>query len=88
MVKSMPTAKQIGKITHYYDKIGVAIIELLQELKAGDMIKIVNRDGSEFTQAVSSIQLEHQPIEKANKGQSVGVKVDQKVKENDLVYAV
>ena len=79
--------KLVGKITHYYDKIGVAIIELSGPLKQGDTIKIVGKDG-EFTQAVSSVQFEHQAIESASKGQSVGVKVEKKVKENDLVYAV
>lgn len=79
--------KPIGKVTHYYDKIGVAIIELSGSLKQGETIKIVGKDG-EFTQTVSSMQYEHQPIESAKKGQSVGIKVDQKVKENDLVYAV
>lgn len=79
--------KPIGKVTHYYDKLGVAIIELSGSLKQGETIKIVGKDG-EFTQTVSSMQYEHQPIESAKKGQSVGIKVDQKVKENDLVYAV
>lgn len=79
--------KPIGKVTHYYDKIGVAIIELTDTLRQGETIKIVGQ-GREFTQVVSSMQFEHQNIEKAQKGQSVGVKVDQKVKENDLVYAV
>lgn len=79
--------KPIGKVTHYYDKIGVAIIEFSSSLKQGEAIKIVGKDG-EFTQTVSSMQYEHQPIESAKKGQSVGIKVDQKVKENDLVYAV
>lgn len=79
--------KQIGKVAHYYDKIGVAIIELSGSLKVGQTLKFVGHD-NEFTQDISSMQYEHQPIVEAKKGQSVGVKVDQKVKENDLVYAV
>lgn len=79
--------KQIGKVTHYYDKLGVAIIKLENSLSIGDTIKIVSRDGSEFAQEVSSMQVERESIEKAKKGQEVGVKVDQKVKENALVYA-
>lgn len=85
--QTSPAGKQVGKVTHYYDKLGVAIIELSDSLKQGETIKFVGKEG-EFTQVVSSMQHEHQPIESASKGQSVGVKVDQKVKENDLVYAV
>lgn len=79
--------QSIGKVTHYYDKIGVAIIELSAPLSISQMIKIVGKDG-EFTQKVESLQIEHQPIEKVKKGDVVGIKVDQKVREKDLVYAV
>lgn len=79
--------KKIGKVTHYYDKIGVAIIELAAPLKVGDMVKFSGHD-NEFTQEVSSIQIEHEKVDKAGKGSVVGVKVDQRVKENDIVYAV
>ena len=76
--------KPIGKITHYYGKAGVAIVELQDELKVGDRIRI-ERGDSVFTQAVSSMQKEYQQMEKAEKGDSVGIKVDQKVKEGSLV---
>lgn len=79
--------KPVGKVTHYYDKIGVAIIELSDSLKQGERVKFVGKEG-EFTQEVTSMQYEHQPLETANKGQSVGMKVDQKVRENDAVYTV
>ena len=76
--------KPIGKVTHYYDKAGVAIVELQAELKLGDRIRI-ERGDSVFTQTVSSIQKEYLPMEKAEKGDQVGIKVDQKVKEGSLV---
>jgi len=77
----------VGKITHYFDKIGVAVVEVLAPIKVGDQIKISGH-GKEFTQEVTSMQIEHQQVEEAQKGQTVGMKVDQPVKEGDEVYKV
>ncbi|OGK18026.1 hypothetical protein A3G67_04400 [Candidatus Roizmanbacteria bacterium RIFCSPLOWO2_12_FULL_40_12] len=79
--------KKIGKITHYYDKLGVAIIKLANGLSVGDKIKIAGH-GNELVQDVSSIQLEHEKLQKAKKGQLVGVKVDKVVKDGDEVTKV
>lgn len=76
-----------GKVTHYYDKIGVAVIEVKSPLAVGEEIKISGQD-REFTQKIESIQVEHQQIQKAPKGKVIGLKVDQPVKENDLVFKV
>lgn len=76
--------KPIGKVTHYYNKAGVAIVELQDELKLGERIRIERGDNA-FNQEVSSMQKEYQAVEKAEKGDSVGIKVDQKVKEGSLV---
>lgn len=78
---------KVGKITHYYNKIGVAVVELTDTLAIGDTIKISGH-GREFTQAVTSMQIEHEQIKEAKKGQVIGLKVDQEVKENDEVYRV
>ncbi len=77
--------KQIGKITHFYDKLGVAIVELSGPLKVGERVRIVRND-EEFDQDVSSMQIEHDQVEKAKKGDVVGLKVDQKTKEGAAVY--
>jgi len=79
--------KQIGLVTHYYDKIGVAVIKLTSALKTGDTVKFSGHD-QEFTQEVKSMQLEHQNIDKAKKGQEIAIKVDRKVKDKDRVYLV
>ncbi len=79
--------KKIGKVTHYYDKLGVAIIKLTSGLSEGDKIKITGR-GNELIQDVSSIQLEHEKLPKAKKGQVVGVKVEKVVKDGDEVTKV
>ncbi len=76
----------IGKITHYYSKVSVGIVELTDGgLKVGDAIRIKGGT-TDFEQTVDSIQYEHQDINEAKEGQSVGVKVAQKVRDGDLVY--
>lgn len=72
-------AKEIGKVTHYYDKAGVAVVELASPLKVGDTLTF-KRGGESFSQAAGSIQIEHENVEGATAGASVGLKVDQKVK--------
>jgi selenocysteine-specific translation elongation factor len=78
---------EIGKITHYFDKIGVAVIKLSGELKKGEKIKIKEGE-NEFEQVVDSIQIEYQPVERAMAGQEVAVKVSQPVKEKAIVYKI
>mgnify|MGYP001600123222 FL=1 len=81
----MDDEKLIGKITHYYSAIGVGIIELSDKLKKGDTVHIKGKS-SDFEQPVESIQIEHDKIDKAKKGDVIGLKVKQKVKEGDEVY--
>ena len=77
--------KEIGKITHFFDKIGVAVIELTKELKIGDKI-LVKGATTDFSQVIDSIQIEHKNIAKAKKGQSIGVRVKERVRPNDKVF--
>ena len=83
----MAEEKKIGKITHYFGNIGVGVLELSGELKVGETIRIVGGD-RDFTQEVSSMQVEHENIEKAKKGDAVGLKLDELAKPGDLVYKV
>jgi len=76
--------KLIGKITHYFDKINVAIIELSGVLKIGDRVHIKG-SSTDFEQDISSIQIEHENMKKAKKGDAIGLKVDEKVREGDEV---
>lgn len=77
--------EKIGKVTHYYNKAGVAVIKLDEELKVGDEIKIEKGENS-FEQTVTSIEKEYQSVDKGEKGEEVAVKVIQKAKEGSLVY--
>lgn len=79
--------KPIGKVTHFFDKISVAVIALEKILKKGDKIKIGKNDQF-FEQEVKSMQVDRKEIEVAKKGQEIGIKVKEKVRENDLVYKI
>ena len=77
--------KPIGKINHFYSKIGVGIVELKGSLKKGESIKIKGHS-TDIDQEVSSMQIEHKEVEEAKKGDVIGVKVSDKVREGDVVY--
>lgn len=85
--KTAKTTKTIGKVHHYFDKIGVAALTLTGPLAVGDTIKISGHD-KELTQVVESMQVEHEQVQKAKKGDDVAIKVDQEVKEGDVVEKV
>lgn len=76
----------IGKITHYFDKIEVGIIEIEKgKLAVGDTIHVKGVT-TDFEQVVESMQIEHEQVDKAKKGDAIGLKVKDKVREGDEVY--
>lgn len=79
--------KEIGKITHYFGHINVGIIELADTLKVGDNVRIKGHT-TDLKETVDSMQLEHTSVNEAVKGQSVGIKVANKVHPNDKVYKI
>ena len=79
--------KLIGKISHYFGNISVAVIDLSDTLKIGDTIRITGGE-TDFTQGVTSLEVDHKKVETAKKGDSVGFKVDQKVRDDYKVYKV
>lgn len=91
MTNEEPQASQegklIGKITHYFGNIGVAVIELSDTLKVGDNIRIVG-GVADFTQTIESMEIEHQKVKEAKAGDSIGLKVEQKVREGYKVYKI
>ncbi|ALM09833.1 MAG TPA: hypothetical protein DEB30_02235 [Candidatus Peribacter riflensis] len=76
--------KVIGKVTHYYDHIGVAVVDVQSTIRVGDTIRLRHGD-REFTQTVQSLQVNHTPIASAAKGQEVGMKVNEVAAEGTLV---
>lgn len=81
----MADKKPLGKVVHYFDKAMVAVIKLDSGLKAGDEVKFVKGD-QEFGQVVESMQIEHESIKSAKKGQEVAIKVSQPAREGTLVF--
>jgi len=80
--------EEIGKITHYFSKINVGVLELDKgELNVGDTIHIKGHT-TDFYQKVESMQVEHQPVDTAKTGEPVGIKVESPVRQNDLVLKV
>lgn len=77
-------AKIIGTITHYYDKLGVGIVKLKNSLKVGDTVKFSGHK-TNFEQMVNEMQLMHNDVTAGKKGQEVGIKVTEKVRDGDKV---
>jgi putative protease len=79
--------QEIGFVTHYFDRIGVAVIKLTGgDLKVGDAIHCVGKN--DFQQTVVSMQVDHKEIPSAKNGDEVALKLDQPVKEHEKIFKV
>jgi len=85
-VENLEEWKQIGTVTHYFGNIGVAVIELSSALKAGEKIRIIGGVDTDFEQKVGSMEVEHEKVKGAKKGDAIGLKVGEKVREGYKVY--
>lgn len=74
----------IGKITHYFPKVRAAVIKLDAPLAVGDVVRIKGHT-TDFKQAVTSMQVDRVPISQAKKGQEIGLLVDSRVRQHDIV---
>lgn len=85
----MAEDKVLGKVTHYYDHIGVAVVKLDKggNVKVGDKVKVKGHD-QEFEQEVKSLQIDHKDVKSAKAGDDFGIKLDKPVKEGDCLCAV
>jgi translation elongation factor EF-1alpha len=82
------TEKKIGKITHYYNHLHVATVNITDgELQIGDMIHVEGHT-SNFMQKLCSMELEHESTDVAKPGDNVGIAIDEYARENDSVYVV
>lgn len=88
--KAVPKRKEekpIGKVVHYFDKIKVAVIRLNAPLKLGEEIRIVGGE-TDFTQTVTSMEIEHEKIRRARVNQEIGVKVSQRARDGYRIFRV
>ena len=75
----------IGEVTHFYNRICVAVVNLTGEIKEGDQVHFFGRS-TDFRQQVESMQIEHEAVSEAEKGQEVAIKVERRVRNHDKVY--
>jgi putative protease len=78
---------QVGRVSHYYDRIGVAVLDLSGELELGDTIRILGHT-TEFTQQVYSMEIEHRKVQSVGPGMDVALKVVEPVHKGDSVFKV
>ena len=83
-VKAKRKEKVLGMVDHFFGKISVAAIRIKSPIKVGDVIHIKGHT-TDFTQRVDSMQIEHQNVLKAKKGDDIGISVKDKVREHDVV---
>ena len=88
--KKSPAARKpkeniIGIVTHYFPKVRAAVVKLKAGLAVGDYVKIKGHT-TDFTQNVNSMQIDHVPISKAKTGQEIGLQVDSRVRQHDILY--
>ncbi len=76
---------QIGEVTYFYDKISVAVIALTDTIRVGDTVHILGRS-TDFRQEVTTMQIEHQPVEEVGAGQEVALKILRRVRPHDKVF--
>lgn len=82
----MKKIKPIGKITHFFGKIKVAVIKLSSPIKKGDTIIILGGEDTDFEQKIDSMQIDFKNVKTAKKGKSIGIKVKKKVREGYKIY--
>jgi len=76
---------EIGHITHFFSKIGVAVVELSLPLNTGDQI-LIKGPMTDFEQIAESLQIDRKVVSRAEAGQSIGLKMAQPVRERDVIY--
>lgn len=78
---------EIGKVTHYYNHLNVAVLKLEEGLKVGDWIHVMGHS-TDFAQKVTSMEIDHHTVEWVKPGDDVAVKVIEPVHEQDVVYRI
>ncbi|MCX5714241.1 MAG: translation elongation factor-like protein [Candidatus Omnitrophica bacterium] len=84
-IPKIPKNTTIGKITHYFPKVRAAVVKLKLPVSAGDPIKIKGHT-TDFQQIITSMEIDHVPVNQAKKGAEIGLQVDSRVRSGDVVY--
>lgn len=78
--------KKVGEVTHYFGKPEVAVLRLSSKIKVGDTVKFMKGDEELFEQEIKSLEIDHEKVEKAGKGDDIAMKVKEKVHEGNEVF--
>lgn len=81
------SGKRVGKVTHFFDHLSVAVLALEERLRVGDSLHFLGHS-TDFKQEVTSLQIEHKSVEEAKPGEDVAIKVAQRVHPNDAVFHI
>jgi translation elongation factor EF-1alpha len=81
----MEELREVGRVSHFFGKINVAIIEVKDIISVGDQI-LIKGPTTDIEQTVDSMEIEHEKVKQAEAGQSIGMKVKARVREKDIVY--
>jgi len=81
----MEELQEVGRVSHFFGKINVAIVEVKDTVSVGDQI-FIKGPTTDIEQTVDSMEIEHEKVQQAKAGQSIGMKVNARVRENDIVY--
>ena len=81
------TGKRVGKVTHYFDHLNVAVLALTENIRVGETLHFLGHS-TDFKQQVTSLQIEHKAVETAKPGEDVAMKVDQRVHPNDAIFKI
>ena len=79
--------QEVGRVSHFFTKISVAVIELTATVSVGDRI-LIKGPTTNLEQMIDSMEIEHEKVQKAGAGQSIGLKVRDRVRETDVVYKI
>jgi putative protease len=79
--------QEVGKVVHFFTRINVAVIDLTASISVGDRI-LIKGPTTNLEQTVGSMEIEHEKVTRAEAGQSIGLKVDDRVRETDIVYKI
>lgn len=77
--------QEVGRVSHFFTQISVAVIELTATVSVGDRI-LIKGPTTNLEQTIDSMEIEHEKVQKAGAGQSIGMKVKDRVRETDVVY--
>jgi hypothetical protein len=81
------SGKRVGKVTHFFDHLSVAVLELTDTIRIGDTLHFLGHS-TDFKQQITSLQIEHKAVDTAKPGADVALKVDQHVHPNDAIFKV